>query len=169
MGRLPGSLLVSILAAAPWAARAADPAPAAAPADPAPAAAAPGEALSLVCTGVYRDPQGAAPERQTQFTLRLSYVDRSAQLKAAEWPALTPARDDPSVVRSVRFEYDDDTVRAMFPSGGNELRGALDSIGLTKLAGDYKGVIVLERKTGRFSYPNTSGQCEKAAAPANKF
>jgi hypothetical protein len=132
----------------------------------APAALAEGpDTIVLLCKGVYVEQgtgDGAAPvERPTQFSLRMSYAAASMELRASEWPALPPSLEDPSIIRSIEFTHDDDVVRAMFPTDRDELRGKLITMGLSKIAGGYKGVIVLERKTGRFTYPNTSGACEK--------
>lgn len=121
--------------------------------------------IVLLCKGVYTDQgagDGAAPvERPTQFSLRMSYTGSYMELKSGEWPALPPSPDNPAIIRSIEFTHDDDVVRAMFPTDRDELRGKLITMGLSKIAGGYKGVIVLERKTGRFTYPNTSGACEK--------
>ncbi|MEN3953401.1 hypothetical protein [Iodidimonas sp. SYSU 1G8] len=123
------------------------------------------DTIFLLCKGVYTDQgagDGAAPiERPTQFSLRMSYAASYMELKASEWPALPPSLEDPTIIRSIEFTHDDDVVRAMFPTDRDELRGKLITMGLSKIAGGYKGVIVLERKTGRFTYPNTSGACEK--------
>ena len=71
------------------------------------------------------------------------------------------------VVRTAKFIYDDSTVKAQFVSRGDDVRGALFSIGLAGVAGD-KDTITLDRKTGNFSYPNTSGHCEKVETQENQ-
>ena len=132
---------------------------------------------TLLCTGTYYEngvPAAGAPAtegRATQFTLKMSYVDSYIELKASEWPGLAPLKDDPLVVRSVKFVYDDNIVKAMFPSVGNEFKGKLVSLGLGGISGDLKGVITLNRKTGDFTYPNTAGHCEivKEEEKPNKF
>lgn len=154
-----------------------------APAAPSqPAAAVPGaEALTLLCKGTYYfQNTGATPNsapaspatQQTQFTIKISYAGQYMDLIASEWPALMASKENSAVVRSAKFTADDDMLRAMFaPATGNEFQGTLRNIGLSKLAGDYKEIITLNRKTGDFTYPNTNGRCEKveAAAKENKF
>lgn len=130
-----------------------------------------GGIVSLLCKGVYLDKtQPEAPqERQTQFGVKLSYSDRYMELNASEWPALPPSSANPLIIRSVQFSHDDATVRAMFPTDRNQVRGTLLSMGLSKIADDYEGVIAIDRATGNFTYPGTTGQCEKAKPVENKF
>lgn len=151
----------------------AQPAAAAASAPSQPVTVVPGTDVgTLICDGTYSVPASdAAPatERATQFTLQLSYSGSYMELKAGEWPSLLPWKDNPSVVRSIRFTYDDNRVTAMFPAAGSQIRGKLVSWGLSEIAGDYKEVIVLDRKTGAFTYPNTTGTCKKLETKENKF
>ncbi len=181
MNRTPCAMLLSVIAAlaAPALAHAEagptatpPPAPAAAPAASQPVATVP-EAVTLLCNGTYYDPNVQDPvtrQRATQFTIKLSYAGSYMELKANEWPALQPAKDNPAVVRTAKFIYDDSIVKAQFVSRGDDVRGALFSIGLAGVAGD-KDTITLDRKTGNFSYPNTSGHCEKVETQEkeNKF
>ena len=146
------------------------PAPTSAPSQP--VAVVP-EAVTLLCTGTYYDPNVQDPvtrQRATQFTIKLSYAGSYMELKANEWPALQAAKENPSIVRTAKFIYDDSTVKAQFVSRGDDVRGALFSIGLAGVAGD-KDTITLDRKTGNFSYPNTSGHCVKVETQEkqNKF
>jgi hypothetical protein len=159
-------------------------APAGQPNAPAPAqslAAPAGETLTLLCKGTYYLQTTGATANQapatgttqaTQFTIKLSYGAQYMDLIASEWPALRASKENPAVVRSVKFMYDDSMVRAMFePVTGNEMKGTLRNMGLGKLAGDYKEIITVNRKTGDFTYPNTNGRCEKVEAQVkeNKF
>ncbi|MEN3976862.1 hypothetical protein [Emcibacter sp. SYSU 3D8] len=150
------------------------PEPAPAPAASQPVATAPvAEAVTLLCTGTYYDPNIADPvarQRATQFTIKLSYAGNYMELKASEWPALQPSKENPAIVRTAKFLYDDSVVKAHFLSEGDDVRGALFSIGLAGVAGD-KDTITLDRKTGNFNYPNTSGHCEKVETQEtpNKF
>jgi hypothetical protein len=176
MGRSLVFLLSSAVlasAAGGAAAQTAQPAASAASAPSQPVAVMPGTDVgTLICDGTYAAPaSGSTPatERATQFTLQLSYSGNYMELKAGEWPSLLPWKDNPSVVRSIRFTYDDNQVTAMFPAAGSEIRGKLVSWGLSEIAGDYKEVIVLDRKTGAFTYPNTTGTCRKVEAKENKF
>lgn len=191
MNRTPCAMVFSVIAAlgVPGAALAADadgaqlaqagpavtqPAqtPAQAPAPSQPLAAVP-EAVTLLCNGTYYDPNVQDPvtrQRATQFTIKLSYAGNYMELKASEWPALQASKDNPAVVRTAKFIYDDSIVKAQFLSRGDDVRGALFSIGLSGVAGD-KDTVTLDRKTGNFSYPNTSGHCEKVDVQEkeNKF
>ncbi|MBI1180897.1 MAG: hypothetical protein GC201_10090 [Alphaproteobacteria bacterium] len=157
--------------AAPAPAQPAATSPEQAPAEPAPAA----DSIALLCKGLYVVPNSQVAGvptdtgQKTQFTIRISYANRYMDLKAAEWPSLVPAKDNPSVVRSATFVYDDDVVKASFAPQGSDFRGALFSLGLSKMAGDYEEAIVLNRKTGDFTYPNTTGHCEKVEVKENKF
>ncbi len=196
MGRTAFLIVLSTLAAAgpafaagTTAPHATGPAPAAQPAaQPAPPPApepdvtAPGaEAITLLCKGTYYiQNTGTTPNsapattttQATQFTVKLSYASQYMDLIASEWPALRAAKENPAVIRSIKFSYDDDAVRAMFvPATGAEVKGTLFNMGLSKLAGDYKEVITINRKTGDFTYPNTTGHCDKVEAKVkeNKF
>ena len=118
MNRTPCAMLLSVIAAlaAPALAHAEagptatpPPAPAAAPAASQPVATVP-EAVTLLCNGTYYDPNVQDPvtrQRATQFTIKLSYAGSYMELKANEWPALQPAKDNPAVVRTAKFIYDD--------------------------------------------------------------
>jgi hypothetical protein len=142
---------------------------------PAPAADAGWDSVTLVCKGLYVVPNSQVAGvptdtgQKTQFTLHLSYAGQYMDLKATEWPALQPAKDNPALVRSAKFTYDDDMVKAQFAPKGTDIRNALNSLGLSKVAGDYEEAITLNRKTGDFTYPNTSGRCEKVEVQENRF
>ncbi|MGE0666211.1 MAG: hypothetical protein AB7O49_06600 [Sphingomonadales bacterium] len=179
--------VISVLAALAAPAAAADSAGAAGQTDAAPAADQPlapapgGDVLNLLCKGTYyfqntgavaNSAPATTQTQATQFSIKISYAGQYMDMVPSEWPALMVSKDNPSVVRSVKFSADDDMVRAMFaPASGNELQGTLRNMGLSKLAGDYKEIITLNRKTGDFTYPNTTGRCDKveAAVKENKF
>ncbi len=178
--RAKSAFLIAALCAPATAFAAQTSAPAAAP--PAETAVAPvTDTLTLLCKGTYYfQNTGATPNtapatqqtQDTQFSIKISYAGQYMDLIPGEWPALRVSKDNPAVVRSVSFLADDDMVKAMFaPTNGQEFQGTLRNMGLGKLAGDYKEIITINRKTGDFTYPNTSGRCEKVetAVKENKF